>query len=195
MKVVPLFISLLAMLSLGGCGKGNESGRSNPFGSGFGTCVSHSANGQCSQYQSTMPYSSPYAANGIGLVRVQQENPCILGGQWGQMGNLQRSMVQVRVNMPTVVAVNDIFVGVTSYGDVAAIVGNGTNQPLFVAYLCPRPVNGQGTLMPQILIGAYGNCQVKPMTAANMVFPDGTQANFRSPQYGSSAGRPFTFCH
>jgi hypothetical protein len=78
---------------------------------------------------------------------------------------------------------------------LAAIIGDGTASPTFVAYLCPRPVSGQGTLYPQISIGAYTNCSVKYITKANMVFPDGSQANFRAPSPGgSSAGRKFSFC-
>jgi hypothetical protein len=184
-------ITLSALLALSSCGKDNESGR-NSFAR---TCLQWVGN-QCAQYSSysISNLNSPYNFNGVSLNQVMTENPCVLGSMFGGMTNLQRSQVSIRVNINTVVPQGHMHVGVTSYGDVAAIIGDGSPNPLFVAYLCPRPVSGQGTLMPQILIGSYSTCRINPITAANMVFPDGTQANFRWPQGGSSVGRRFSFC-
>ncbi len=140
--------------------------------------------------------------NGISLNQVQQENPCILQGGYMGQGNMQRQVMQTQVQVqtnpnvpPTIVPRGDMYVGVTSMGDVAAVIGNGTMTPTFVAYLCPRPVSGQGNLYPQILVGAATVCAFKYITAANIVFPDGSQANFRalSPG-GSSARQKFSFC-
>ena len=194
MKALPKLLILSAIMALAGCGKNNESGKSGGrYSSSY--CVSYNANGQCAQYQSytVNNVNSPYSYNGVNLNTVQMENPCILSQSYGQT-TVARTTVSVRVNIGTVVANNDMYVGVTTYGDVAAIIGNGTNQPLFVAYVCPRPVSGQGSLSPVITIGAYTNCRAKPITAANMYFPDGSQANFRDPKFGSSQQRPFTFC-
>lgn len=193
MKALSKLLFLSALLALGGCGKDNESGKTPSAR----VCLQYSANGQCAQYStySVSNLNSPYSFNGVSLNQVMTENPCVLGSMYGGMGNLQRSQVSIQVNIGTVVPQGHMHVGVTSYGDVAAIIGNGSPTPTFVAYLCPRPVSGQGTLMPQILIGSYSTCRVNPITAANMVFPDGTQANFRWPQGGSSAGRKFSFCY
>lgn len=189
MKSLPQLLILAGLMALTGCGKNNESGRSNTNR----TCVQYGMNGSCSAYMSNI--NSNYSANGVSLNTVQAENPCILGNGFYGGGNLARTQVSVPVNIGTVVARGDMYVGVTSFGDVAAIVGNGTSNPLFVAYLCPRGTSGQGQLYPQITIGAYTQCAVKYITSANMVFPDGSQANFRalSPG-GSSAGRRFSFC-
>ena len=158
-------------------------------------CLNQGADGQCIQSQkySVENYNSEYSFNGVSLNQVQMENPCILSygqspGNWIQP-NMQRQLVQTRVNLGTIVTRGDVYVGVTSFGDVAAIIGDGTHSPMLVAYLCPRPVSGQGILYPGISIGAYTNCAVKYITKANMFFPDGSQANFRalSPG-GSSAG-------
>ena len=198
MKLLSSTLILSALLVLGGCGKNNESGRAGGGVYNSRYCVSYSPTGQCAQYQnySINNFNSPYAFNGVSLNQVQQENPCILsgGGFYGQ-SVFNRQVVTTRVSLPTIVTRGDMYVGVTSFGDVAAIIGDGTNNPTFVAYLCPRPVSGQGTLFPRILLGAYTNCAVKYITAANMVFPDGTQANFRAPSPGGSSLRQkFSFC-
>ncbi len=206
MKSLSKILILSAVMALTGCGKNNQSGRSNSGIYNSQYCVSMGPNGQCAQYQnySVGNYNSGYSFNGVSLNQVQMENPCILSnygsmynqypGNWMQP-TMQRQLVQTRVNLGTIVTRGDTYVGVTSFGDVAAIIGDGTPSPMFVAYLCPRPVSGQGVLYPGISIGAYTNCAVKYITKANMVFPDGSQANFRalSPG-GSSAGRRFSFC-
>ncbi len=205
MKALPKLLFFSAVLALAGCGKDNQSGRSTSGIYNSQYCVSYTPNGQCAQYQnySIGNYNSPYSYQGIGLNQVQAENPCILGNfgsMYGQYPSnwvqpqMNRQVISTRVNIGTVVPQGEVYVGVTSFGDVAAIVGDGSPSPTFVAYLCPRPISGQGTLMPQIKIGSYSSCRINPITAANMVFPDGTQANFRWPQGGSSAGRKFSFC-
>jgi len=206
MKSISKLLILAAVVALTGCGKDNQSGKSGSGVYNSQYCVSYSPTGQCAQYQNYTigNYNSPYSFNGVSLNQVQMENPCILSnygsmynsypGNWMQP-SMQRQLVSTRVNIGTVVTRGDMYVGVTSFGDVAAIIGDGTPTPTFVAYLCPRPVSGQGTLYPQITIGAYTNCAVKYITSANMVFPDGTQANFRAPSPGgSSAKTKFSFC-
>lgn len=197
MKALPKVLIFSAILAaIAGCGKGNESGK----GPGTRACVAYGANGQCNAYVSN--YNSGYAMNGVSLNQVQQENPCILSGGYNGQGNMNRQLMQTRVQVqtnpnvpPTIVPKGDMYVGVTSMGDVAAIIGDGTMNPTFVAYLCPRPVSGQGMLYPQILVGAATVCAFKYITAANISFPDGTMANFRalSPG-GSSARQKFSFC-
>jgi hypothetical protein len=198
MKAIPKLLIFTAILAaIAGCGKGNESGKS----SGSRSCLAYGSNGQCSAYMSNI--NSNYAMNGVSLNQVQQENPCILSGGYNGQGNMQRQVIQTRVQVqtnpnvpPTIVPRGDMYVGVTSMGDVAAVIGDGTMNPTFVAYLCPRPVSGQGNLYPQILVGAATVCAFKYITAANMVFPDGTQANFRalSPGGSSNNRQKFSFC-
>jgi hypothetical protein len=197
MKLLSSTLILSSLLALFGCGKNNESGRAGGvYSSRY--CVTPGPNGQCLQYQnySINNFNSPYSFGGVSLNQVQQENPCILSGA-GYYGQsvFNRQVVTTRVSMPYIVTRGEMYVGVTSFGDVAAVIGDGSNNPTFVAYLCPRPVSGQGTLFPQILLGNATDCAVKYITAANMAFPDGTQANFRalSPG-GSSLRQKFSFC-
>jgi hypothetical protein len=187
MKALPKVLIFTAILAaIAGCGKSNESGRSGVQG----PCISYGSNNQCNGY------ASGYTANGAGINpnQVLQENPCIMGG--GRQVIQTQVQVQTNPNVPpTIVPQGDLYVGVTSYGDVAFVMGNGSANPTFIAHLCQRPVSGQGMVMPQILVGAATVCAFKYITAANVRFPDGSQANFRalSPG-GSSARQKFSFC-
>jgi hypothetical protein len=181
-----LFLGLLAS-----CGKDNESGKNNPYAFNNPLLNGVSPLG---------PVTSPYSYGGASVNQVLSENPCISGfGNYPGNGSYggQRIPIQVPlVNFPTVIAPNDIYVGVTSYGDVGLLRGTAAGQPpMFEAYLCPRSFSptGQGQLMG-IKIGAYSNCLFKPITAATVMLPGGATADFRMLDYGSSARRPFTFC-
>ena len=184
--------SLLVLLAA--CGKENKTGKtpvvdtydySNPYNSGLN------------------PLTSPYSYNGISVDQVIAENPCISGYGGYPAANTagaysgQRIRIEVPLtNFATVIAPNDVYVGVTSYGDVAAMVGTSPGQPpLFVGYMCPRSFspNGQGQLMG-IKPGVSTNCLLKPIVAATVVFPGGATADFRMLDYGSSARQKFSFC-
>jgi hypothetical protein len=158
-------------------------------------CVSYDENGQCGQYldYSVTNINSSFSFNGVSLNQVQLESPCIPTGIGFQgQSNLSR---MVYSSGGVTKDVTDMAVGVTSFGDVAAVVKDSFGNSLFIAYMCPRPNSGQGTLFPQITVGAYTNCAVKYITSANMVFPDGSQANFRAPSPGgSSLSTKFSFC-
>ena len=138
--------------------------------------------------------NSNYSMNGVSLNQVQQENPCISADGNADQANMQRQVIQTRIQVQTIPR-GDIHVGVTSMGDVAAVIGDGTTNPMLVVYLCPRPGSGPGILNPQILVGATTNCAFKYITAANVLFPDGSQANFRALSPGGSSNRQkFSFC-
>ena len=199
MKAFPTIIIFTALLAaVTGCGKKNESGRS-----GSNYCAAYGAGGQCSAYVSN--YNSAYPpVNGVSLNQVQQENPCILsGGNYYGQTTMPRQAVQVQLQsafvevnaQPTIVPNGDMYVGVTSFGDVAAVIGNGSPNPIFVAYLCPRPASGQAILPRTVLLKGQTSCAVKSIQDADIIFPDNTQANFRplSPG-GSSARQRFSFC-
>lgn len=175
MKRSLIFILTLAFLA--SCGKDNKSGKKP---------LDYS-------YAGLSPYTAGMATPAFGQYSVSQvinENPCYGAGGY----QMQRSQVQVPLtNFPTVIPVNDVYVGVTSYGDVATIVGTG-GVPTFIAYVCPRSYSsGQGYLRG-ISLGSYSNCAFKPLTAATMQFADGTSANFRMMDYGSSANQKFSMC-
>lgn len=190
---VAIFTCMLALAA--SCGNDNKSGRRNNDPYGYGAYGAYSA----------------YTANGVQLGQVIAENPCIGSGAgpYVQGSNpyynnnawntnfVASASQRVEVSFPltnfTVIPNGDIYVGVTSYGDVAAVIGNGST-PMFVAYICPRSAaSGQGSLRG-ISLGAYTNCAVKPLTAATMLFPDGTSADFRMADFGSSQRTKFSFC-
>jgi hypothetical protein len=145
--------------------------------------------------------NSPYSYGGVSLNTVMAQNPCISGygtyqGGTGAYGGQRITIQQPLTNFPTVIAPNDVYVGVTSYGDVAALVGTAPGQPpMFVGYLCPRSfaTSGQGQILG-VKTGSYTNCLIKPIVAATVALPGGATADFRMMDYGSSARAPFTFC-
>jgi hypothetical protein len=173
------------------CGKNNESGKKSSqwgFGNPYTTGVTN--------------VNSPYNYGGMSVNQVMQQNTCRSGyGGYGGYPNQnysgQRIPIQIPLtNFPTVIPPNDIYVGVTSYGDVGVVVGQAVNQPpMFVGYMCPRSFSpsGQGQLMG-VKIGSYSNCLFKPITASTIVFPGGGTAEFRWLDGGSSMGTRFTFC-
>jgi hypothetical protein len=187
-----LQISLL--LALFSCGKNNESGKKNTnwdFQNPYG-----------GQYPAVGNINSPYSYGGMSVNQAVQQNPCQSG--WGGMTGYtnqqyagQRVPIQIPLtNFPTVISPGDIYVGVTSFGDVAVVVGQNVNQPpLFIGYMCPRSFapTGQGQLM-SVTIGSYSNCLFKPITAATIIFPGGAEARFRWMDGGSSMGQKFSFC-
>lgn len=156
-------LQLALVFALASCGKNNESGKSNkgvwgytnPYGTG---------------YPAVGNINSPYSYGGMSVNQVMQQNPCM--GQWGGMPGYnnqpyagQRIPIQIPLTgFPTVISPGDIYVGVTSYGDVGVVVGQAVNQPpLFVGYMCPRSFTptGQGQLMG-VTVGSYSQCLFKP---------------------------------
>lgn len=169
------------------CGKDNKSGRSGVNtqwgidGLGIGT------------YGQVGAVSNTFAAAALA------ENPCKMGAfdnstqvinpsyypyQQQQAYSGQRFGVQFPINKPAM-PVGDFYLGVTSYGDVALIVGQGPSaQPLFVGYICPRNglAGSQGQVMPTIVTataGTYCSGSVKPITEATMVLPGNIPLAFR----------------
>jgi hypothetical protein len=178
-----IYPALLLMLLA--CGKDNESGKTpvsfplpvNPYSIG----------------------STPYAYQGVNLQEVLMQNPCISG--FGGMPGMtdpytnQRTPIEVALaGFKTTVSPGDIYVGVTSYGDVAAVVGQQIGQPpLFVGYLCPRTFTQQGTgQLIGVEVGANTpRCLFKPITRATVIFPGGATAEFRWLDGGTSMRQPF----
>jgi len=173
MKSVTLSLMSLLLLSfLASCGKNNESGKSsynysNPYCSGI----------NCSPYTGAIgPISSPYHwANS-----AQAENPCAAGTYYSN----QRIPIQTQM-MGLNIAAGDVYIGVTSYGDVAVVAGTGNRTATLSAYLCPRAANsGTGSITQPALNTALMGCEVKGITAMDIRFPDGQVAKFRDPSFG-----------
>lgn len=171
-------VTILFLLAvMASCGKDNKSGKGNNGYYGFNQL------GYAGQYGGT-----GISYNGLSLQQVINENPCI-----GGYGNNARYTVTAQAPVNTVISNGDVWVGVTSFGDVAAI--GGTPQgPVFEAYLCPRSVMPQGQVMPQgVQLFPYTNCGFKQMNA-RLPGGDGTYINFRMMDYGTSAGAKFSYC-
>lgn len=168
-------LSLSLLILSVGCGKDNKSGKKNDPWGWSGTSL----------YQPGMP--TPGYGN-FSVSSVINETPCA-----GQVGNQQRVQIQVQLtSFPTRIPANDIYVGVTSFGDVATLVGTG-GVPTFIAYVCMRSqASGQGQLFGISLL-PYSRCQFKQMNAT-MQFADGTYALFRMMDAGNSVGQPFSSC-
>ena len=169
-----MILFLLAVMA--SCGKDNKSGKKNDGWGGFNQF------GTYGQYGGT---SIGY--NGLSLQQVINENPCVAGG------NQARFRVTSQAPVNTVISNGDVFVGVTSYGDVAAI--GGTPQgPVFEAYLCPRSMMSQAQSTPYgISLFPYTNCGFKQMNA-KLRLADGSEANFRMMDYGNSMQQKFSYC-
>lgn len=168
-------IAITLLAALAGCGNDNKSGKrhlNDPWSwAGVNPYQAGAYTPQYGQYQ---------------VSQVINENPCIGGMQ-------ARTQVQIPLtNFPTVVSPQDVYVGVTSFGDVGAIVGTQSGVPTFIGYICMRSqASGQGQLSG-ISLGSYSNCMFKPISAATMAFADGTLARFRMMDFGSSRGTPFS---
>lgn len=172
-----LNVALLAMLVA--CGKDNESGKnsySNPYYSNqYGTI------------------SSPYSYGGYSINDVINQNPCITTGTGATQNRVQ---LQMTINLRTVLASNDLYVGVTSSGDVAVLTGQNSTQAVLTAYICQRGVtysNGQPQLSG-LTYGAAATCLLKPLIATLLVPGAYTPLYFRQLEGLSSVGQKFSMC-
>lgn len=176
-------ISLICLLSalLTACGGDNKSGKNNNHDGYYASGLTGGINSNIPNY------------NGYSINQVLAENQCTNGL------NQRIEGAPVQVNIGGVIASGDIYVGVTSMGDVGVLVGNGTQAPTFVGYYCVRNQYYQnaGYMQSQVRsmsLGAYTYCQFKPIAAASVMLSDGSVANFRMLDYGNSRGQRFTFC-
>lgn len=206
MKVTQWLVIFSLLSLLASCGKDNKTGKSgtaiNPLGIPPYDPVTGIPIG-FNPISGTGGINSPYSFGGGTLNQVMMENPCISGYGGYQMPTgsgayaAQRIETQIPLtNFPTVIAPNDVYVGVTSYGDVAALVGTSPGQPpLFVGYMCPRSftTSGQGQLL-NVTPGVSTQCIFKPIVKAAVVFPGGASADFRMLDYGSSMKQKFSVC-
>ena len=172
---------LLALALLASCGKNNESGKSNKYGNPY----------YSNQYGTI---HSGYTYGGISVNQVIQANPCISGGVQTQA----RVQVQIPVPLQTIMPQGDMYVGVTSSGDVGLLVGQGSASALFVGYICNRGVAYNQATQPQITdlaFGSYSQCSFKPITRATVMLPGAyVPLYFRWLDGGSSLGQKFPFC-
>lgn len=159
MKSLCRYMITLALLSMVvACGKDNKSG-GNPYDYNYNNGVYN-------------PLTS-----GTGIVygtfnadAVLAQTYCTTTG----MPTQNRMAIQFPLTgYPTPIPAGDVYVGVTTAGDVAALVGQGPGvPPLFRAFICQRMAagNGQGQLM-DLALGTATRCNVKPLVRATLYIP------------------------
>lgn len=184
MKFGKIILFILTLAFAVSCGKDNKSGTNNNSLSN-----PYCATTACS-YSQLSGLNTSY--NGVSIQSVVQQNVCITG-------SASRLQYSTQVALPYVVQTGDVYVGVTSYGDVGVIVGNGSNTATFTAYLCARS-NYQSVVQPvsaptNIKLGVATTCRFKSMVAATLVLSDGSGALFRMLDFGSSSGQKFQVCY
>jgi hypothetical protein len=160
MKSLGFYLTHLMLLAaLAACGGNNESGKnstyssSNPYGYYPGTYTNVTATG--------IGYGN------YSLDSVLAQTPCITTGSTAQRMQIQLPLT----NFPSVIPAGDLYVGVTTAGDVSILLGQGTNAPLFIAYLCPRSYTSTTGQLLDIATGTTTRCNFKPLVRATMVLP------------------------
>lgn len=151
---VILFVATLSVA----CGKNNTSGdssnNSNVGWGGFGGGVYQGGNGN------SLP------SNWMDI--VSSENSCYQGG----------NRAQTSINVNAQVNVGALYVGVTSYGDIA-VIRNENGQSVMHMYLCPRNgLTGQGNVMSQVVVENSYSCPIGQISNADV-------------QLSSSYGQPY----
>jgi hypothetical protein len=111
-----------------------------------------------------------------------QDYPCQFGG-----GRIATPPIPLQLS----VALNALYVGVTSEGDVA-VVTSSNGQGVLNTFVCNRGIQaGAGSLMGNPVVNKSYFCAVDEITAARMVLPGNLILNFRAIQYG----RGSRLCH
>lgn len=172
-----LLLPLLTLTLIVACGKDNKSGKKDSwtYTDPFLGNVSSVPGNVNTLLSSVTCYGSGYTNTNVSYQGRQQMQLPLTG-------------------FPTVVPAGDIYVGITSYGDIGVIRGNGSAAPTFIAYLCPRNFTTyQGSIISNVSIGSYTNCSFKPITATSLVFPGNLgSADFRMLDFGAYTGTGFT---
>lgn len=163
MKSFCRYLLTLALLTMVvACGKDNKTGKSNntyPYGNPYGTGQYYPVNGT----------NTNIAYGNFRLDYVLQQTVCTTSGY----PNQNRMRIQFPLTgYPSVLQAGDVYVGVTTAGDVAALIGQGPAAPLFIAYMCQRGygTSGQGQLA-DLAVGTATRCTAKPLVRATMVIP------------------------
>ena len=180
-----ILICAAVLAAFTGCGKKNESGKNNS-----GICMQYGVNGQCSAY-STGQYTS---GNNVNLQPMLQQIPCESSG-YGYGGVAARTQHNIQVQTASIATAGQSYLGVTSMGDIAIVVGNGTMNPQMQVFLCPGQAMGQ--LAAPVKLGEYTDpaCPIKVIEDADLM-GYGPIIGFRSPRGGRGmTGQPFPFCH
>lgn len=155
-KGILLSIISLALIS---CGKSNKSGSSSSTTPTTGTIT-------------TLPGGQTYTGgNGTVLPTnwldvIANENKCFEGG----------SRIKKTISLAnTSVNANALYVGVTSYGDIAIVSSSGA-QPTIDMYFCPRAqMTGQGNLINDPVINYSPNCPMGEISGGAKVVLQGPQ--------------------
>lgn len=177
MKPVSTIMILILFALVTACGKDNKSGKKNNGFYGFNQLGSNG------QYVGTR-----IAYNGFSVQQVVLENPCANGAP-----QQYRQRVTLPAQVRSVISNGDIWVGVTSFGDVA-VVGGTTQGPILEAYICPRSQIATGAAQAGLVtLLPYTSCRIKQMNVS-VGLSDGSVANFRAMDFPGSTGQVFSYC-
>lgn len=179
MKGFPTLIILSALLALASCGKENESGRNNN-----GACLSYVGT-QCNAY-AALPGGINYGlSSNANLSSIVQQIPCTYG-----MMNRATQVVNVVTN--TIMTAGHSYIGITSYGDIAIVVGNGSTNSQATLYICGGNIQVPNIAYPALGEYATPRCPIKTITNMDL----GSRI-FRDPRGGLMTGQgqvPLSFC-
>lgn len=99
---------------------------------------------------------------------ISSENPCRIPGK---SGNSLRNTMRFKLKDMNV-AIGDVFVGVTSEGDIASVTNDGSG-PVMTLSICSREIieNGVGELLGNPIVNKSFNCQVDEISSAMVEMP------------------------
>ena len=173
-----LLLPLLALTLLASCGNDNKSGKSSWT--------------YTDQYLGGISAVPSYG--GQSVTTLLNAIPCWASASGSTSSYYGRQQMQQQLTgFTSVIASGDMYVGITSYGDVGVLLGQGNNAPVFIAYLCPRTfTNFQSSTISNVRTATTTNCKFKPLVSASLVFPNNTgSADFRMLDYGYYNGSSF----
>ena len=122
------------------------------------------------------------------LSKVVKETPCFNGNQVRE--NVQTELTEEEL----AVVPNAIYIGVTSYGDVGAIVKGDSGPAIIIGSMCKRSESVKDAVITSIVLGTTSNCVVRPIDNVQVEFKDGSRATFRALDHGNTDNDPYTFC-
>jgi hypothetical protein len=129
-----------------------------------------------SQSQASRSIASFYVENlsygGLGLEQVMKSHTC------------KNAASRIKIEIPLLhykhLRADDLYLGVTAYGDIGVISGKTLKYPpLFTAFLCPRgklELKGQ---LSNIQIGGYSEYVFKPITNAHITLNTNEKITFK----------------
>lgn len=122
------------------------------------------------------------------LVKVLNETKCFNGKEVREY--VETELIDEEVDIQP----SSIYVGVTSYGDVGAVIKGSDGKTIIVGSVCKRSTSVQDATITTLTLGTQSNCVVKPISEIVVEFTDGTLATFRPLDQGNTENEKYSFC-